>query len=164
MTSQKQIKANRNNALLSSGPKTPEGKTVVSQNAIKHGIFSKNIVAHDESEEEFKSIESEFYNLFQPQGILELLLLERLVTSAWRLSRIGKIEPILIKIASETSWSGRDITEIFDNSLGRRLALMSRYEVTLERTLFKAINELKSLQETRKKASYDQSLENGFVL
>ena len=164
MTTQKQFEANCNNALLSSGPKTKEGKAIVSQNAIKHGIFSKNIVAHDESEAEFKSIESEFYNLFQPQGILELLLLERLVAAAWRLSRIGKIEPILIKIASETSWSGKDITEIFDNSLGRRLALMTRYEVSLERTLFRALNELKSLQETRKKASRDQGLENGFVL
>jgi hypothetical protein len=152
MASQKQIEANRNNALLSTGPKTPEGKEIVSQNAVTHGIFSKNIVAHDESKEEFKAIESEFYKLFKPQGILELLLLERLVVAAWRLSRIGKIEPILIKIASETSWSGRDISEIFDNSLGKRLALMSRYEVTLERTLFKAINELKSLQEARKRS------------
>lgn len=151
MASQKQIEANRNNALLSTGPKTPKGKEIVSQNAVTHGIFSKNIVAHDESKEEFKAIESEFYNLFKPQGILEFLLLERVVVAAWRLSRIGKIEPILIKIASETSWSGRDISEIFDNSLGRRLALMSRYEVSLERTLFRALNELKTLQETRKR-------------
>ena len=151
MTTQKQFEANRSNALLSSGPKTKEGKNSISQNAVKHGLFSKNIVAHDESKEEFQDLESEFYNLFQPQGILETILLERVIAAAWRLSRISKIEPLLIKIATQNSWSGKDLTEIFDNYLGRRLALMSRYEVTLERALFKALNELKSLQEARKK-------------
>jgi len=39
MTTQKQIKANRQNAQKSTGPKTDEGKAAVSQNAVKHGIF-----------------------------------------------------------------------------------------------------------------------------
>jgi hypothetical protein len=150
MTTQKQIEANQQNAFLSTGPKTQEGKEIVSQNAVTHGIFSKNIIAHDESEDEFKFLESEFYNLFKPEGILETFLLERAIAATWRLSRIGKIEPILIKLASQ-KWDGKDLSEIFDNYLGARLALMSRYEVTLERALFKALNELKSLQDFRKK-------------
>lgn len=162
MTTQKQLEANQKNSLLSCGPKTKEGKEIVSQNAIKHGLFSKNIVAHDESIEEFQNLEAEFYRLFQPQGILETILLERVITAAWRLSRISKIEPLLIKLASQ-NWSGKDLTEIFDNYLGRRLALMSRYEVTLERALFRALNELKSLQETRKKVLKETITEIGFV-
>lgn len=156
MTNQKQIEANRGNALLSSGPKTKEGKEIVSQNAVKHGLFCKNILAHDESREEFKDFEAEFYNLFQPQGILEVILLERAIAAAWRLSRIGKIEPLLIKKATQNAYSGEDLTNIFDNYLGRRLALMSRYEVTLERALFKALHELKYLQEARKKIFLDK--------
>lgn len=82
MTTQKQFEANRSNSLLSNGPKTKEGKEIVSQNAVKHCLFSKNIVAHDESQEEFQNLETEFYNLFQPQGILETILLERVIAAA----------------------------------------------------------------------------------
>ena len=40
MATQKQIKANRQNAQKSTGPKTSDGKAVVSQNAVKHGLFA----------------------------------------------------------------------------------------------------------------------------
>lgn len=45
MTSHKQIIANRGNALKSTGPPTGEGKAIVCQNAIKHGIQAWNIVS-----------------------------------------------------------------------------------------------------------------------
>ena len=37
--SEKKLAANRKNALKSTGPKTPVGKTVSSRNAVKHGIL-----------------------------------------------------------------------------------------------------------------------------
>jgi hypothetical protein len=40
MSTEAQIKANRENAQKSTGPKTAEGKTVVSQNVVKHGLLS----------------------------------------------------------------------------------------------------------------------------
>ena len=43
-TSQKQLKANRKNAKKSSGPKTVKGKKTVSKNAVKHGLYSDDIV------------------------------------------------------------------------------------------------------------------------
>jgi hypothetical protein len=44
MTSEKQAKANRENALKSTGPKTPEGKAAVRLNALRHGLLSKEIL------------------------------------------------------------------------------------------------------------------------
>jgi len=41
MTTEKQVEAN---ALLSTCAVTVEGKTVVSRNAVKHGIFTKDLV------------------------------------------------------------------------------------------------------------------------
>ena len=44
MTTKKQIEANKQNALVSTGPLTAEGKALVSQNAVKHGIFAKDLI------------------------------------------------------------------------------------------------------------------------
>ena len=44
MSTKAQIKANQQNAQKSTGPQTAEGKTVVSQNAIKHGLFTDSVI------------------------------------------------------------------------------------------------------------------------
>ena len=44
MTSERQIAANRANALHSTGPKTPEGKAAVRQNALRHGLLAGDVV------------------------------------------------------------------------------------------------------------------------
>jgi len=41
MISEKQISANRRNALLSSGPRTPEGKKASSRNSFRHGLTAR---------------------------------------------------------------------------------------------------------------------------
>ncbi|CCB86751.1 putative uncharacterized protein [Parachlamydia acanthamoebae UV-7] len=50
MTSYKQIVSNQRNALKSTGPRTETGKALIAQNALKHGVFSKQIVLEEESE------------------------------------------------------------------------------------------------------------------
>lgn len=40
MISEIQLAANRNNALVSTGPSTPAGKSTVAKNAVTHGIWS----------------------------------------------------------------------------------------------------------------------------
>ncbi len=44
VTTDKKAEANRQNALKSSGPKTPEGKEAVRLNALKHGLLSKDVL------------------------------------------------------------------------------------------------------------------------
>jgi protein subunit release factor B len=44
MSTKAQTKANQQNAQKSTGPKTAEGKAVVSQNAVKHGLFAAEAV------------------------------------------------------------------------------------------------------------------------
>src|SRR5205814_6955117 len=46
-TSPRKVDANRRNAQRSTGPRTALGKSRVSRNAVKHGIFSKNLLTRD---------------------------------------------------------------------------------------------------------------------
>ena len=44
MSTTAQIKANRQNSKKSTGPQTVEGKATVSQNAVKHGLFTDSVI------------------------------------------------------------------------------------------------------------------------
>ena len=52
MTSERQAKANRQNATKSTGPRTPAGKAVLALNGIKHGLLSRECLLKGESETE----------------------------------------------------------------------------------------------------------------
>src|SRR5829696_669729 len=92
MTSDKQIDANRKNALKSTGPKTPEGKDAIRLNALKHGLLSKEILLPGEDEEALMELGERLRHELQPVGELENLLVERIVASYWRLRRLGRVE------------------------------------------------------------------------
>lgn len=88
MTTQKQTVANHLNAQQSTGPISIEGKAMIAKNALKHGIFSKQILLEGESQKDFELLKNEFYTQFSPEGFLEHLLCERALSAAWRLSRV----------------------------------------------------------------------------
>jgi hypothetical protein len=92
MTSDKQIDANRQNALRSTGPKTPEGKDAVRLNALKHGLLSKETLLPGEDEEALRELGERLRDELQPVGELENLLVDRIISSYWRLSRLGRVE------------------------------------------------------------------------
>ena len=163
MATQKQLEANRLNAKRSTGPKSGEGKRVVAQNALKHGVFSKQILLNGESKKEFEALKMEFYDQFQPQGFLERLFCERTLTAAWRLSRVTQMESMLINHAESKSYSNNGIIEVLGGYEVEELALLSRYEITLEKILFRSLEELRSLQNARKFDESMQVSEIGFV-
>jgi hypothetical protein len=148
MATLKQYVANRKNSIKSTGPRSTEGKAIVANNALTHGIFSRQILLSHEAEDEFVSLKEAFYEQFRPQGLLEVLFCERALASAWRLSRIARIEAMVMDRAIDFL-DKDDFSRIFSDYSGEKLMLMSRYEVMLERSLFKALEELKSLQFSR---------------
>lgn len=150
MATQKQVLANQVNAQWSSGPASVEGKALVAKNPLKHGVFSKQVLLDGESKEEFEVLNTQLYAYFKPQNFLEQLLCERAVAAAWRLARVTKMETILINQAARISLLDKGITEVFTENYGHELALLSRYEITLEKILFRSLGELRALQATRK--------------
>lgn len=96
MVSEKQKQANIENAQLSTGPITLEGKAVVALNAVKHGIFAKDLVidAGDgrEDESEYHELLAELKNDLIPVGRMEMLLVEKIAVNYWRLRRLIRFE------------------------------------------------------------------------
>src|SRR5215218_7726060 len=92
MTSEKKAQANRQNALKSTGPKTPEGKAAVRLNALRHGILSREILLPGEDEEALRELGEHMRAELQPVGELENLLVDRIIASYWRLRRLGRVE------------------------------------------------------------------------
>jgi hypothetical protein len=92
MTSDKQIQANRRNALKSTGPKTPEGKAAVRLNARTHGLRSQEVLLPGEDEEALKGLDEDLRAELQPVGELENLLVDNIVAAHWRLRRLRRVE------------------------------------------------------------------------
>ncbi len=92
MTSAAQVLANHSNAQKSTGPRTPEGKAVVAQNAVKHGLLAKEVVIKGEDPGEFEFYREQMLAELAPAGQMESLLAHRIVGLAWRLRRAERLQ------------------------------------------------------------------------
>jgi len=94
--SPKQIEANRRNAQKSTGPKTPQGRAISKMNALKHGILSKEVVVRGwcikENGREFAALHRRLWEDLKPVGLLEEMLVDKIVGTHWRLRRALKAE------------------------------------------------------------------------
>jgi hypothetical protein len=95
-TSVKQIAANQANAQKSTGPKTPEGRAVAKMNALKHGIFSKEVLVKGlnikESRRDLEDLYERFWQQYSPVGPVEEMLVDQIITAHWRLRRVLRAE------------------------------------------------------------------------
>ncbi len=105
--SPRRIEANRRNALRSTGPKTPEGKRMVRWNALKHGLLAKEVVIGagegEESQAEFENLLAQLRAEWQPEGIREEMLVEKMAVSYWRHRRALRCEMGEIRKAVDTA-------------------------------------------------------------
>jgi hypothetical protein len=129
MLSEKQMIANRNNALKSTGPKSFEGKRIVARNAVRHGLLSSPdlTVIKGEDRTEFEDFSRNLMADLEPVGQLETLLAERITGFFWRLKRTSRMETGLLDIINTSPQEG-------DNS-------KSKYKGAFEIIISKAYGE-----------------------
>ena len=145
-TSIAQISANRANALKSTGAISQIGKAKVAQNAITHGLFSKQLILNNENPLEYQSLLGELQRSLQPVGILEQSLVERISVSLWRQKRLVRAESARLNLEQQTqklvgalnselnlsfssqAISERDLTEIDVNQITHCEAVLREYE------------------------------------
>src|ERR1039457_6281252 len=95
MSSLKQIKANRRNALKSTGPTTPEGKVRSRCNAVRHGLTAETVIAKLEDAEDYQAFEAAVIADYDAESAVERELVLRLASVLWRLRRATGIETAL---------------------------------------------------------------------
>ena len=92
MTSERQAAANRRNAQLSTGPRTPEGREISSRNSQQHGVLSQRVTTDVEGNEIYERMLSSFMDEYGPRSETELILVERLANLFWRERRLIQTE------------------------------------------------------------------------
>jgi len=92
MSSERRIRASRENGALSNGPKTPEGKLRSSQNNFRHGILAQTIVLGDEDGDAFNELLGSLEDELDPRTPNEAALVETMAVTRWRLMRIWALE------------------------------------------------------------------------
>ena len=137
MTTEKQIEANRRNALRSTGPKTQEGKAAVRLNALRHGLRARSVLLPGEKPEEYSRLCNDLETDWQPRNRTEQLLVEQMAVAQWKLARLEVGE-----------------RSIFEKEMpaDKQLALLDRFSVQrgrLERSFSRAMREIEHLQKGR---------------
>lgn len=107
MVSEKQLAANRQNALKSTGPQTAQGKEIASRNSLKHGLLAKNAVITEgegaEDQQAFDALLADFIGEFNPVGSLEEMLVEKIAVCYWRMSRANRYEVGVLRKTLDTA-------------------------------------------------------------
>ena len=174
MATKAQILANRRNARKSTGPRTPYGKALASQNALKHGLSARRNVLPSESRAEYDLHTRRILDEIAPASPIEAILADRVISLSWRLKRAVRIQnqaieallhrnasSPLAKLAqsltpesrrpSKTAQSPADDqlalgrASIKDLSNARVIERLLMYERRIENSLLKTIQELQRL-------------------
>ena len=140
MTSPARAAANAANASLSTGPRTEEGKARSSRNAVRHGLTSKQLVIAPGQEEEFDELHDALLEQLAPEGALEMNLFNMLIHAAWNLQRFRTLEAQLVT---------NDFEALLDDATAKALDRLQRYAASSQRAYFKALTELRTVQNNR---------------
>lgn len=159
MTTQKQIEANCQNAQLSTGPITVIGKAAVATNAIRHGIFTKDLILAteigQESEEEYREILNNLIDCLAPCNQMESLLVEKISVDFWRLRRTirfetGSITQCIKSLLRELYTYGNQSNDKIDEEIERKkqqivwntsyLEYLAKGEVTFDKPIWEKNN------------------------
>ena len=88
MASPAQVKANRANSKLSTGPRTAEGKAHSSRNGTSHGLSAADVIVFPGEEQAFADLRTGLIQDLRPVGAHQLEVFDQLVYHAWNRRRV----------------------------------------------------------------------------
>jgi hypothetical protein len=142
-----QLTANRANAMLSTGPKTDEGRAISSQNRTTHGLARHNgpfVLLSTEDPNGFEALKASLVREHHPCTETETILINGMAEFHWLANRAQTLQ---------NSCLDPQTGQITDAAL---FSLYLRYQTTHTRAFHKCLNDLVKLRSERRKT------ENGF--
>jgi hypothetical protein len=156
VSSIRQIFANRENAKKSTGPLTPEGKAISSQNRVVHGLSGQFRVIAGEDQAAFNDMLDEFMRDEQPIGIAEVELVKKMVESIWLSTRARRYQEACFVVKPQTPEQlARNEAEV---AVRPELERYERYQAHHDRAYARAAAELLRRKKERRLQ------QNGFEL
>ncbi|HEY7211078.1 MAG TPA: hypothetical protein VH477_12450 [Bryobacteraceae bacterium] len=119
----------------STGPKTEAGKRRSSQNAFRHGLYSKQILLPHEDPEEFERLQAGLIEEHQPSTLTERLLVEEMAQNYWRIQRYRQLQDAGFEPDNLETWIDGGLFNLLQRAL-------SSAERAFHRTLT-ALNKMK---------------------
>jgi hypothetical protein len=155
--------AARANGAKSQGPVTPEGKAKSALNAITHGLTATAIVLTTESKEKYEALLASYLERCDPDGPIEIDLVEEIVAAKWQQRRVATMITALMDVTMDRM--EKEIGDEFENidngartvlafaneaNQSATLALLNRYAARHAREYHRALKHLREIQSERR--------------
>jgi hypothetical protein len=143
------------------GAKTEEGKALVSKNAIRHGLLSREVLLKSEDAKTLDELRHSITTELAPHGEMEAFLVDRLVADMWRMRRALVVERHCGEAAKEKVKGELFGDSIYGSKEGLAQSIEAapftdyrsdkvlRYLTTIERSFFRTFHELQRIQAAR---------------
>ena len=146
MATPAQLAANRANALLSTGPRSAEGKSASRFNALKHGVDAHTITLPTEDPTAYQNLADAYDAQYTPAGPTERFLLDIMIRADWQKRRLQTLESSLLdKMLAESPDADLLTVILADTPSAKLLARLQRQLAAHERAWFRAHKELTRL-------------------
>jgi len=148
MSTAAQIAANQINAQASTGPRTTEGKAASSQNALKFGLTSKQILLPWENPADFEALRAALLAQFQPATDAEGLLVGNIAIAEWRERRTEIVQNAWL--AHKSRNAGENLRITAEHLASQEIAKFQKYAAAYRRERDRSWRKLEILQKERR--------------
>jgi hypothetical protein len=144
MATPAQINANRANARKSTGPRSVEGKSASSFNALKHGIDAASPVIPGEDPAEYESLAVQYLDEYRPRCASEFFHVDTMLRADWLKRRMETVEADLYRtIMTESPDNPLAAVLLAESPAAKLLLRIQRQIAAFERTWHRANTELR---------------------
>ncbi len=105
-----------NSTKRSGGPKTDQGKTIASKNALTHGLNTKRWL-NDDEKSFYEQCLAQLTEDFAPQSTIETLLIAKMAECMVRLARAQQVETALYELAQAQAENPSRVIESYEADL-----------------------------------------------
>ena len=173
MRTEKQLRASRENAKKSTGPRTTEGKARASKNALKHGLMAQDAVIPGEDPAEFDRHLTKLEDTYLPRNYVEKELVRQIGDAMWRMQRLSRIESAVISASIERTRAYQfdfrvdrikqghegDLQLLGESMLSgtKFLNNLARYDAHLNRRFYRAVELMMKIRTEERKSREAQA-------